>query len=81
MASRLLECRVCGGGGASAMPGTSSVVLTTEPGAGPCPSSWSLSPGPARTKGTALGHTELRDEHGPMDKDSPGPQRACVDPS
>lgn len=56
---------VCVCVGASAMPGTSSVVLTTEPGAGPCPSSWSLSPGPARTKGTALGHTELGDEHGP----------------
>lgn len=51
--------------GASAMPGTSPVVLTTEPGAGPCPSSWPLSPGPARTKGTALSHTELRGEHGP----------------
>lgn len=52
--------------------------LTTEPGAVPGPSSWPLSPGPAGTKGTALGHTELRDEEDPYGQRIPGAtERPC----
>lgn len=57
------------------------VVLTTEPGAGPCPSSWPLRPGPAKTKETTLGHTELKVNMVPTEKHSLRPQRAHIDSS
>lgn len=64
LASRLLECSVCVWAPQLCQE-PSLWFLTTEPGAGPCPSPWPLSPGPAGTKGPALGYTELRDKDDP----------------
>lgn len=80
LASRLLECRVCVGAPQLCQE-PALWFFTTEPGAGPCPSPWPLSPGPAGTKGPALSYTELRDEDDPYGQGSLGPQRDHVDAS